>query len=147
VTIRKRGRPKGSQNRVYSPVAEEDKRITRSSKASTSLNTTSKQAYIAYVEDNPNETPHNFSFDPSYKDSNSEQDQDYVDDRVLNDKSEYYHAFYIGAESNPCDSTTLEEVKARSDWPLWKTAIIAEYRALRRKKTWTLLKRYEVPNN
>jgi hypothetical protein len=79
VTIRKRGRPKGSQNRVYSPIAEEDKRTTCSSqaKASTSLNTTLKQAYTAYVEDDPNETPynpHDFSFDPSYKDSNSKQD-------------------------------------------------------------------------
>jgi hypothetical protein len=75
VTV-KRGRPKGSQNRVYSPIAKEDKHTTRSSqaKASTSLNTTLKQAYIAYVEDNPNETPYDFSFDPSYKDSNREQD-------------------------------------------------------------------------
>jgi hypothetical protein len=117
VTI-KRGRPKGSRNRVYSPIAEEDKYITRSSKVSTSLNTTSKQAYIAYVEDNPNESPYDFSFDLSYEDSNGDQDQDYVDDRVPNDKSEYHHAFYIGAESNPCDPTTLEEAKARSDWPL-----------------------------
>jgi hypothetical protein len=131
----KRGRPKGSQNRVYSPIAEEDKRTTRSSKASTSLNTTSKQAHTAYVEDNPDESPYDFSFDPSCEDSNRDQDQDYVDDRVPNDKSDYYHAFYIGAESNPCDPTTLEEAKARSDWPLWKIAIIAEYRALRRKKT------------
>jgi hypothetical protein len=149
VTV-KRGRPKGSRNRVYSPVAAEGKRTTRSLKASTSLNTTSKQAYIAYVEDDPDETPydpHDFSFDPSYEDSNGEQDQDYVDNRVPDDKSEYHHAFYTGAESNPCDPTTLEEAKARSDWPLWKTAIAVEYRALRRKKTWTLLKRYEVPNN
>jgi hypothetical protein len=77
VTIRKRGRPKGSQNRVYSPVAKEDKRTTRSSqaKAPTSLNTTLKQAYTAYVEDDPNETPYDpydFSFDPSYEDSNGE---------------------------------------------------------------------------
>jgi hypothetical protein len=133
VTVRKRGRPKGSQNRVYSPVAEEDKRTTRSSKASTSSNTTSKQAYTAYVEDDPDETPydpHDFSFDPSYEDSNGEQDQDYVDNRVPDDKLDYHYAFYIGAESNPCDPTTLEEAKARSDWPLWKTAIVAEYRAL-----------------
>jgi hypothetical protein len=115
VTIRKRGRPKGSQNRVYSPVAEEDKHTTRSSKTSTSLNTTSKQAYTAYVENNPNESPHDFSFDLSYKDSNSKQNQDYVDDRVPNDKSEYYHAFYIEAESNPCNPTTLKEAKARSN--------------------------------
>jgi hypothetical protein len=74
VTIRKRGRPKGSQNRVYSPIAEEDKRTTRLSKASTSSNTTLKQAYIAYIKDDPNESPYNFSFDPSYKDSNGEQD-------------------------------------------------------------------------
>jgi hypothetical protein len=117
VTI-KRGRPKGSRNRVYSPIAEEDKRTTRSSKASTSLNTTSKQAHTAYVEDNPNETPynpHNFSFDPSYEDSNGEQDQDYVDNRVPDDKSEYHHAFYTEAKSNPCNPTTLEEAKARSD--------------------------------
>jgi hypothetical protein len=73
VTI-KRGRPKGSRNRVYSPIAEEDKYITRSSKVSTSLNTTSKQAYIAYVEDNPNESPYDFSFNPSYKDFNRDQD-------------------------------------------------------------------------
>jgi hypothetical protein len=118
VTIRKRGRPKGSQNRVYSPIAEEDKRTTCSSKASTSLNTTSKQAYTAYVKDNPDKSPHDFSFNPSYKDSNSEQDQDYVDNRVPDDKSEYYHAFYIRAEPNPCDPTTLEEAKARSNWPL-----------------------------
>jgi hypothetical protein len=111
----KRGRPKGSRNRVYSPVAEEDKRTTRSLKASTSLNTTLKQAYIAYVEDDSNESPYDFSFDPSYEDSNRDQDQDYVDDRVPDDKSEYYHAFYTGAESNPCDPTTLEEVKARSN--------------------------------
>ena len=97
----KRGRPKGSRNRVYSPIAEEDKRTTRLSKASTSSNTTSKQAHTAYVEDDPNESPHDFSFDPSYEDSNRDQDQDYVDDRVPNDKSEYYHAFYTGAESNP----------------------------------------------
>jgi hypothetical protein len=70
----KRGRPKGSRNRVYSPVAEEDKYTTRSSKASTSLNTTLKQAYTAYIKDNPDELPHNFSFDPSYKDSNRDQD-------------------------------------------------------------------------
>jgi hypothetical protein len=89
-----------------------------------------KQAHTAYVEDDPNESPYDFSFDPSYEDSNGDQDQDYVDDRVLDDKSEYHHAFYIRAESNPCDPTTLEEVKARSDWPLWKTAITAEYRAL-----------------
>jgi hypothetical protein len=74
VTVRKRGRPKGSQNRVYSPIAEEDKHTTRLSKASTSLNTTSKQAYIAYVEDNPDKTPYDFSFDPSYEDSNRDQD-------------------------------------------------------------------------
>jgi hypothetical protein len=131
VTV-KRSRPKGSRNRVYSPIAEEDKRTTRSSqaKAPTSSNTTLKQAHTAYVEDNPDESPHDFSFDPSYEDSNGDQDQDYVDDRVPDDKSEYYHAFYIGAESNPCDPTTLEEAKARSDWPLWKTAIAAEYRAL-----------------
>jgi hypothetical protein len=135
VTIRKRGRPKGSQNRVYSLVAKEDKYITRSSKASTSLNTTSKQAYIAYVEDDLDESPYDFSFDPSYEDSNRDQDQDYVDNRVPDDKSDYYYAFYTGAESNPCNPTTLEEAKARSDWPLWKTAIAAEYRALRRKKT------------
>jgi hypothetical protein len=75
VTV-KRGRPKGSRNRVYSPVAEEDKRTTRSSqaKAPTSSNTTSKQAHTAYVEDNPNESPHDFSFDPSYEDSNRDQD-------------------------------------------------------------------------
>jgi hypothetical protein len=71
VTV-KRGRLKGSQNRVYSPVAEEDKRTTRLSKASTSLNTTSKQAYTAYVEDDPNESPYDFSFDPSYEDSNGD---------------------------------------------------------------------------
>jgi hypothetical protein len=82
------------------------------SKASTSLNTTSKQAYIAYVEDNPNKSPHDFSFDLSYEDSNGDQDQDYVDDRVPNNKLEYHHAFYIGAESNPYDPTTLEEAKA-----------------------------------
>jgi hypothetical protein len=110
----KRGRPKGSRNRVYSPIAKEDKHTTRSSKAFTSLNTTSKQAYIAYVEDDPNESPYDFSFDPSYEDSNRDQDQDYVDDRVPNDKSEYHHAFYIEAESNPCDPTTLEKAKARS---------------------------------
>jgi hypothetical protein len=114
----KRGQPKGSRNRVYSPIAEEDKRTTHSSKASTSLNTTSKQAYIAYVEDDPDESPHDFSFDPSYKDSNRDQDQDYVDDRVPDDKSEYHHAFYTRAESNPCNPTTLEEAKARSNWPL-----------------------------
>jgi hypothetical protein len=117
----KRGWPKGSRNRVYSPIAAEDKHTTRLSKASTSLNTTSKQAYIAYVEDDPDETPydsHDFSFDPSYEDSNGEQDQDYVDNRVPDNKSEYHHAFYIRAESNPCDPTTLEEAKARSDQPL-----------------------------
>jgi hypothetical protein len=70
----KRGRPKDSRNRVYSPIVKEDKYTTRSLKASTSLNTTSKQAYIAYVEDNPNESPYDFSFDPSYKDSNRDQD-------------------------------------------------------------------------
>jgi hypothetical protein len=116
VTV-KRGRPKGSRNRVYSPVAEEDKHTTRSSqaKAPTSSNTTLKQAYTTYVEDDPNESPHDFSFDPSYEDSNRDQDQDYVDDRVPDNKSEYHHAFYIGAESNPCDPTTLEEAKARSN--------------------------------
>ena len=128
----KRGQPKGSQNRVYSLVAKEDKRTTRSSqaKAPTSLNTTSKQAHTAYIKDDPNESPYDFSFDPSYEDSNRDQDQDYVDDRVLDNKSEYHHAFYTGAELNPYDLTTLEEAKARSNWPLWKTAIIAEYRAL-----------------
>jgi hypothetical protein len=72
----KRGRPKGSRNRVYSPIAEEDKHTTHSSqaKASTSLNTTSKQAYTAYVEDDPDESPYNFSFDPSYEDFNGDQD-------------------------------------------------------------------------
>jgi hypothetical protein len=76
VTIRKRGRPKGSQNRVYSPIAEEDKRTTRLSqaKASTSLNITSKQAYTAYVKDNPDKSPYDFSFDLSYEDSNGDQD-------------------------------------------------------------------------
>jgi hypothetical protein len=116
----KRGQPKGSRNRVYSPIAKEDKRITRLSqaKAPTSLNTTLKQAYTAYVKDDPNESPYNFSFDPSYKDSNRDQDQDYINDRVPNNKLEYHYAFYIGAESNPCDLTTLEEAKARSNWPL-----------------------------
>jgi hypothetical protein len=88
------------------------------SKASTSLNIISKQAYIAYVKDDPNELPYDFSFNPSYKDSNRDQDQDYVNNRVPNDKLEYHHAFYIKAESNPYNLTTLEEVKARSDWPL-----------------------------
>jgi hypothetical protein len=45
-------------------------------------------------------------------------------------KSQSITTLYIGAESNPCDPTTLEKAKARSNWPLWKTAIIAEYRAL-----------------
>jgi hypothetical protein len=68
------GRPKGSRNRVYSPVVEEDKRTTRSSqaKAPTSLNTILKQAYTAYVEDDPDESPYDFSFDPSYEDSNGD---------------------------------------------------------------------------
>ena len=68
----KRGWPKGSRNRVYSPIAEEDKRITRLSqaKAPTSLNTTLKQAYIAYIKDDPNESPYDFSFDLSYEDFN-----------------------------------------------------------------------------
>jgi hypothetical protein len=72
--IVKRGRLKGSWNRVYSPIAKEDKRITCLLKASTSLNTTLKQAYTAYIKDNPNKSPYDFSFDLSYKDSNRDQD-------------------------------------------------------------------------
>ena len=88
---------------------------------------------------------HDFSFDNSYQDSNSEEDDDYVDEKVKNDKSAYHAALYAGAKSNPTDPETLEEAKASPDWPKWKAAISSEYRALRRKKTWTLMKRNQVP--
>ena len=139
---RKKGRPIGSKNKTYTAVP----RTTRSGHA--------RSGHAAYITDELDEeftAPknqngiHDFSFDNSYEDSNGEEDDDYVDQKVKNDKSAYHTAFYIGAKSNPTDPETLEEAKASPDWPKWRAAISSEYRALRRKKTWTLMKRNQVP--
>ena len=39
------------------------------------------------------------------------------------------------------DPRTLEEAKARSDWPMWKEAMEKELEVLRKANTWTVVER------
>jgi hypothetical protein len=39
---------------------------------------------------------YNFSFDDSYKDSDGDEDPDYIDKNINNDKSTFYYIFNIG---------------------------------------------------
>ena len=52
--------------------------------------------------------------------------------------------FVMGAatmEAEGLDPRTLEEAKARSDWPMWKEAMEKELEALRKASTWTVVER------
>ena len=151
---RKKGRPIGSKNKTYAAVP----RTTRSGHAAyvtdeldeeftapKSRSRLTDELDEEFTAPKNRNGTHDFSFDNSYQDSNGEEDDDYVDEKVKNDKSAYHAALYTGAKSNPTDPETLEEAKASPDWPKWKAAISSEYRALRRKKTWTLMKRNQVP--
>ena len=40
---------------------------------------------------------HNFSFDNSYKDSDGDENPDYVNENINDDKSTFYHTFNAGA--------------------------------------------------
>jgi hypothetical protein len=104
---RKKGRLAGSKNKTYTAVP----RITRSSHAAYIMDKLNKE-FTAPKNQNG---IHNFSFNNSYKDSNSEEDNNYINKKVKNDKLAYYAVFYAGAKSNPTDLETLEEAKASSN--------------------------------
>jgi hypothetical protein len=40
---------------------------------------------------------YNFSFDNSYEDSDGDEDPDYIDENINNDKSTFYYIFNVGA--------------------------------------------------
>jgi hypothetical protein len=124
ITIcKKRGRPVGSRNKVYEPVLDDQKYSTRSKSKHTGFAVPGIAKAFAIDELDDEFTNlknrygiYNFSFDDSYKDSDGNEDPDYVDENINDDlKATFHYIFNTGAQLSLLDPETLEEAMERPD--------------------------------
>jgi hypothetical protein len=58
---------------------------------------------------------YNFSFNNSYKDSDSDKNPNYINKNINNNKLTFHHIFNIDVQSSPLNPETLKEAIERPD--------------------------------